>query len=482
MILAKRFFVCLLLLVVACAAYSQGKGTIEFIAEENTEVTIYRPIDGAYNASYPTDTIQLKKDKKQIYQVDTDEWAIVKCQLPKKLGLDLFIEKGDTLCIIITEQDVVFKGDNAASNDYLYLYSFLKDQKIKEIADPIFKANDMKQLDEVITTPRLMIRSLGIIEKIDSMYIDEQISSCCYSYLQKNLDYRLRFRLLRKLDEYYFHGYISDSVYNYSKNRIVDEMSIDFKDIRSSEGVIFLDQFYNRLYEQLDDNVKKSLISCYGKETFGLYYISFLLAPEKIQLSRLFNASLMSYLHKNNLFNRFKMFEYLNNKYPKSESVQILRTFIEEEARDTVPIQKMFLDSIPINTLSDIQQLEPFKGKYLFIDVWASWCMPCRSEFFYNKQLNELLNQYSNIEKIYISIDAKEDRWKSAIEALRISGYHLRASDKLSECLVKEIYQSGRITVPRYILIDNVGKIVNSDLPRPSSIEKLKAELDKRLK
>lgn len=79
-------------------------------------------------------------------------------------------------------------------------------------------------------------------------------------------------------------------------------------------------------------------------------------------------------------------------------------------------------------------------------------------------------------------MDDKEADWKKAIEAMRISGYHLRASDELSEYLIKEIYQSGRITVPRYILIDNTGKILSRDLPRPSSMEKLKSELDRFLK
>ena len=162
--------------------------------------------------------------------------------------------------------------------------------------------------------------------------------------------------------------------------------------------------------------------------------------------------------------------------------MQILKKFVEEEAKDTIPIQTTFLDSIPINSFSDIQQLVPFKGKYLFINIWASWCTPCRAEFSHNKQLNALLEQYPKLNNLYISVDDKEADWKKAIEAMRISGYHLRASDELSEYLIKEIYQSGRITVPRYILIDNTGKILSRDLPRPSSMEKLKSELDRFLK
>lgn len=492
MTLIKRTSLCLLLLVVTHVAFSQG--VIEFISEKDSEVVIYKPIDGAYNSSYPTDTIKLVKDIKQIYHVNVVDWTIVKCKFPDKMKLDIFIERNDTVCVInrkqnivfkndiIYESDVIFKGANAAANDYSYLYILAKEQKIRAIADSILKAKDIKLIDEVVTTPQLMVRSLGIVEKIDSMYVNKQISSNCYNYLHKDLDYMLRFRLLRGLDESCYHGYINDSIYHHYKNRILDEMLIDNSGMRSMLGGIFVSDYYWCLYEQLDDDVKECMISKYGKETFGSFYISSLLAPKKMQLNLLFNALLLDYKYKRNSVNRFKLFEYLNNKYPESESVQILKKFVEEEAKDTIPIQTNFLDSIPINSFSDIQQLVPFKDKYLFIDIWASWCTPCRAEFSHNKQLNALLEQYPNVCKLYISVDGKEADWKKAIEAMRISGYHVRASDGLSEYLIKEVYQSGRITVPRYILIDSTGEILSRDLPRPSSIEKLKSELDKFLK
>lgn len=492
MIQLKRCFLCLLLSVITHTAYSQG--IIEFISEKDTEVVIYKPIDEAYNDNYPTDTIKLVKDEKQIYPIDVADWAIIKCQFPNKINLDIFIEKDDTVCVInknrdiifkddiIYESDVIFKGNNAAANDYLYLYIFTKEQKIRAIADSIMGTKDMKLIDKIFSNPQLMIQSLGIVEKIDSMYANKQISFNCYNYLRRELNYMLRFRLLRILDKYGYHGYINDSIYHHYKNKTIDEVSIDNSDIHSMRGCIFISKFYYRLYNQLDDNVKECMISKYGKETFGSHCISYLLAPQKIRLNLLFNVLFTEYQYKSNSFNRFKMFEYLNSKYPESESVQILKKFVEEEARDTVPIQTTFLDKMPINSFADIQQLELFKGKYLFIDIWASWCAPCRLEFSYNKQLDKLLEQYPNVSQLYISIDDKEDDWKKAIEAMRISGYHMRASDSLSEFLTKEIYHSGRITVPRYILIDNTGKILSSDLPRPSSTEELKNELDRFLK
>ena len=107
MTLIKRAFLYLLLSVITHVAFSQG--VLEFISEKDTEMVIYKPIDGAYNNFYPTDTIKLAKDEKWIYHVDVTDWAIVKCKFPDKMKLDIFIERNDTVYVINRKQDIVFK-------------------------------------------------------------------------------------------------------------------------------------------------------------------------------------------------------------------------------------------------------------------------------------------------------------------------------------------------------------------------------------
>lgn len=62
-----------------------------------------------------------------------------------------------------------------------------------------------------------------------------------------------------------------------------------------------------------------------------------------------------------------------------------------------------------------------------------------------------------------------------------LPGLHLRATEKLTMDILDKIYKNERISIPRYVLLDPEGNVVNDNLSRPSQIEYLKKELDKAL-
>ncbi len=129
--------------------------------------------------------------------------------------------------------------------------------------------------------------------------------------------------------------------------------------------------------------------------------------------------------------------------------------------------------------------LKDLLGKYVYIDVWATWCGPCKAEIPSLKKVEEAYHG-KNIQFVSISIDddrthggswdkAKED-WKAMVADKKLGGIQLFAPNGWQSQFVLDYKIQG---IPRFLLIDPEGHIVTPDAPRPSS-EKL-TELFKSL-
>ena len=120
-------------------------------------------------------------------------------------------------------------------------------------------------------------------------------------------------------------------------------------------------------------------------------------------------------------------------------------------------------------------KLEDFKGKYIYIDVWATWCGPCRAEIPFLKKIEEKYHG-KNISFVSISVDVQKDveKWKTLIKDKELGGVQLFADNNWNSQFIKDY---GINSIPRFILIDPTGKIVNADASRPSSAE-LQVQLD----
>ena len=108
--------------------------------------------------------------------------------------------------------------------------------------------------------------------------------------------------------------------------------------------------------------------------------------------------------------------------------------------------------------------LDDLKGKYVYIDVWATWCGPCKQQIPYLQQIEHEYKD-KNIAFVSISTDRqnKYDAWRRMIEERQMSGIQLFAGTDYS---FQQEYQIS--SIPRFLLIDPEGNIVNADAPRPS--------------
>ncbi|MBV6479266.1 MAG: Thiol-disulfide oxidoreductase ResA [Ignavibacteria bacterium] len=107
--------------------------------------------------------------------------------------------------------------------------------------------------------------------------------------------------------------------------------------------------------------------------------------------------------------------------------------------------------------------LSEFRGNYIYIDVWATWCKPCIYEIPYLKKMEEDYHG-RKIKFMSISIDEDIEKWKKTVLEKPLGGIQIIASDP-DASIRKDYLISG---IPRFILIGSEGEILNENAPRPS--------------
>ena len=124
-------------------------------------------------------------------------------------------------------------------------------------------------------------------------------------------------------------------------------------------------------------------------------------------------------------------------------------------------------------------KLEELKGKYVYIDVWATWCGPCRQEIPFLQKIEEKYHG-KKIEFVSISVDVAKDhdKWKKFVGDKSLGGTQLFADADWKSAFIQSY---GINSIPRFILIDPQGNVVDADAKRPSDPE-LQAQLDTLLK
>lgn len=275
----------------------------------------------------------------------------------------------------------------------------------------------------------------------------------------------------------------------YKKVITVDEQG-SFKDtlkVKSDVYTIFDGKEYTSVYLQNGNDIKMTLDTKRFDETVnfsgkGSEESSFL-AKSALEQEKLFMDKELFSLPKAEFDSKINSFV---EKFTKNltdgklapafvtaqkTNIESLKFLLNRKFEEDTFIKKSLAKGLASPKFTDYENhkggttsLDDLKGKYVYIDLWATWCQPCKTEIPFMKKVEEKYHG-KNIEFVAISLDDARDyeTWKQMVTNLEMGGVQLYAKGD------KSFGQAYRVSgIPRFILIDPNGNIVDANAPRPS--------------
>ena len=134
----------------------------------------------------------------------------------------------------------------------------------------------------------------------------------------------------------------------------------------------------------------------------------------------------------------------------------------------------MSIDFSYPNIAGEMISLSSFRGRLVYIDVWATWCGPCIAEL---PSLERLQKDYENMDIVFlsVSVDTDKEAWEKMLTEDQLNGVQLWA-DGWSQ-ITKSYAIFG---IPRFMLVDRSGELIAVDAPRPSSNE-IRSMIDEKI-
>jgi thiol-disulfide isomerase/thioredoxin len=186
---------------------------------------------------------------------------------------------------------------------------------------------------------------------------------------------------------------------------------------------------------------------------------------------------------ENTITNLIRIYGDFKKQYPGSNYRKLFDRPIQKIAKQlALPLtDKMVFISKPDTITTWEQVLQQVRGKTVLLDMWGTWCAPCRREIYDNSDSIKAYFKGKGLEYLYIANYDREneDKWKELIAFFRLEGIHLLAEEKLTRDIMEKIKGTG---YPTYIVIDKHGHAELSRAGYPMDRNLLIRQLEEALK
>lgn len=489
----------LFLLTSPLLAHSQT-AEITFHADTTLTAYLYREIDNCYNKVYPTDTIQLLPDHPIDCEVNVKDFSYTHIKLSNGVHFNTLLFPGDKITITYANKNIRFQGDNHQGLSYYcthFTSGLIKYLEPMMIALDKYTNNvlDFNALKDAFQKDNILDKPLKDIEKLKQ---EKEISPTFADVLTENIVLFKKAYTIQGLRTLLLSS-------RYKEKALRDSVAI----MNAVDSLLAMQpndnpEFIARVAKQpLGDNY---LIQYYYRHYSSGFAITdtihfdnsepFMHAPRSIQAGR-FGTNILTGFEMGFPTAKIDCVRFLKH-FPDSQYAKILRRYIDEDEKQAPAHSILQFDNI--STLAEISRIEQIKGNYIFVDLWASWCLPCRKEFEFKEPLEALIHKFKNIHMVYISLDGGKNNptWRKIVDKYGLNGIHIIANKSLEKEIREKIFngtkgniylptefsiedgkmEGNSITIPRYFLLDPQGKVLHYDLPRPSTMEQLNNTLE----
>lgn len=352
-------------------------------------------------------------------------------------------------------EDPVFEGPNANINNYL-TEKYKKGSLIIGNANKLFSMEEdefLSKMDEYKTA----LEDLADSAQLPPEYLEKEKKNIYYEFA-RNLNNYQRFHRILYGDEEYV---VSDNFPSDIPSSVSFNLPSDYVNSKHYRDLI---------KKRLDDITNKR------KPEDGDYELAYLKTVQTEVVDTLVKNDLIHKAAEKSITVTKNLKEYYD-KYmnystnPKNKG----------EIKALYDKLKLTAKGQPSPTFKDYENYNGGKtslddlvgkGKYVYIDVWATWCSFCKKEIPLLKRFEQQFHD-KNIEFVSINVDKIQNKgkWKQTIADREMSGVQLFAGDSHINLPFTQNYLIKGL--PRFILIDPDGKIVSANAPRPSDGDKL---------
>lgn len=465
----------LVLLLAACATKPDQQVSLTVHAPEFRNETLLLYTFGVIDAEIDTLTsVKLDSLGRAAFRVDVNKPVFASLLVGKRLG-EIYLQPGNAVTVFIPLADTVaisFNGTGKIINNYL------------ATADAIAKRIELRngyrfmELPEPAAFQELSRQTIDSLQKFHRSYTDSITLSAADEHLLRS---RNAVNLFFKREMYKF---------NYSamnpKAAFDNQLSSEIPELPDGK------------YIPLDSALVNPQLAAYGGAIQTYFFTTYFVAldkdtlfrndPKMLELQPLLvtrlikrdghSPALQELLLAKNLDFYLTLsgitpaldsaYTLFKKEYPHSQWHPIIakRYHKWELLQPGNPAP----DFSGVTVSGDTVHLSAFRGKLVFVDVWATWCGPCVAEIPASKSLRQKFATSDKLVFLNFSLDQNAEAWKKKV----LSDPEWK-DVQLLECntawarTLKSKYMIWGI--PRYMLIGPDGKIINADSPPPSDPE-----------